>query len=294
MRQTKRIYQKGKRLIRSMGPPRDLNWNAILTTTGVMVFGLVVVLMHKKIYEMMMHSEAYQIRVQKLHAAHFPDWADGKVKESIQKDLSGPSISMYDPNLLVKVKQRYESSRWVRRVRTINRNGLTGVRVKLELRRPAAYITDREGRKYLIDRKGVRVPGVYNDIPDAFGSVYRIQAYATSTPESGEKWRSDRLQDAAYVAAVLQKTNLDRVLDVERIVLKGSARDWKQNEGRIILRTKNQKSVIWGGANKDDAPWEPSPRAKLKNLQTVLKGAPNLTGVKEVKLQFDDPIVSLK
>lgn len=278
-----------------VGSLRNLNWGAILTTACCLMFGLVVVVMHKKMYEVMMHDPSYQLKMDQLQAASFPDWASGRVKEDVQQKLaSGPSLSIYDAQFLRKLTARYEASTWVRDVRSIKRRGLDGVKVTLELRRPVAVIADRQGRTFLVDRKGVRLPGTYRNIPERFGTVYRIKGHALKVPEPGKAWKSGRIKAAVTVAAHLQRSKLSRVLRVRYLELDGSVEDWRKGNGQIIIRTSNNKSVVWGGTEEHGNPWEPSPNRKLKNLRRVLRGAPDLVGLKTVKLQFSDPIVSMQ
>ncbi len=278
-----------------IGSLRKLNWNAILTTSCCLMLGFVVVIMHKKIYDVMMNDPSYQLNMDQLQAASFPDWADGRVKRDVQEQLaSGSSLSVYDTHFLRKLTSRYEASKWVRDVRSIERRGLDGIKVALELRRPVAVIADRSGHKYLVDRKGVRLPGTYDTIPERFGTVYRIKGQALRVPEPGNAWNSGRIRAAVSVAAHLQRSQLSKALRVRYLELDGTVEDWRNGNGQIIIRTSNDKSVVWGGTEELGNPWEPSPNRKLKNLRRVLRGAPDLRGLKTVKLQFSDPIVSMQ
>ncbi len=293
MNQARRFLRQGKRILPDVSRVRQWNWHVILTTLGVALFSLVVVLMHKKVYAILMHQKEYRVPMDRLRTAKLDPWAD-QVTRKVLKDVHGPPVNIMKQDALEEIQRRYESSPWVRRVNRVERRGHESVKVKAELRRPAAAVSDRKGRWYLVDRYGVRLPGTYTSPPSSFGTVFRISGFAGSPPAPGEQWDARPVPAASSLAYRLLNSGIHKKLEVTRIEINGSRNDWEKGRGELVFHTRSNVQVVWGRAERQRGPWEPDAARKLRNLRLVLRGAPDLTGLEQVKLQYDDPVISLK
>jgi len=292
MNQARRLLKKGKQALPDLSAGRSLSWKTGLVMLGVLSGCLVVVLMHKKVYEVFLQHQQYRVPMNRFHTASLSDWSD-QVTRRVLDDIHGSSVSLLDPDGLREMKKRYEASPWVRTVHRIERKGLKKVKVRAELRRPVAVVSDDQGHWYIVDRYGVRLPGTYTAPPVRFGTVYRVNGFTGTPPASGERWSARPVRAAASLAYRLVTSDLRDRLDIAGIEVRGSHRDWEQGRGQLVFRTRRDVRVIWGGSGDQRSPWEPDADQKLKNLRLILRGSPNLRGLDQVKLQFGDPIISL-
>ncbi len=291
MNTAKRLW---KRSIESLPYPAwfdRVNWKAVGAGTLGFFFILVVVLMHRKVYGLFLKKPEYQVNFGSLTTAQLPSWAGERVRSSIQKDLSGKQVSLLDDRMAERVREVYEQNPWVREVKSVSRT-LDGVNVKAELRKPVAAIRGPGTRWYLVDRSGTRLPGAYRNFPDQFGNVYLVTGFTTTPPDPGETWNDPRVPNAARLAAVLKYTGINEKMDINKLQVKGNDADWNNGRGQIIIRTEENVPVYWGRPPGQGGPGEPDVKQKLENLRRVLQGAPDLIGLKKVKLQYRHPIIS--
>lgn len=246
----------------------------------------VVVFMHKQIYAYLIQQPDYMISVQKRTSVQFPSWVDDRVKQQIYSRFDRRKISTLDPNSIQYMKNVYEQSPWIRRVRKIQKKYPNTIKVQLEFRRPMAAVRGNDRFWYLVDRKGVRLPGKYRRVPDRFGWVYRMEGFRDTPPETGEKWENSRVLAMSRLIQKMYRFGLHNRLDIRAMRLVSTDAKWKQGLGKVILVTEENVQVSWGHPPGRTGPTEPGFRKKMANLNRVLEVSPKLRGISRIKLQF--------
>lgn len=183
-----------------------------------------------------------------------------------------------DRELLEDIGRQLNESGWVRRVHRVQRSMDGTVRVLCDYRRPVAMLRIRDGHYVAVDRDGVRLPEVYDPLPENSGWM-RIVGVDSKLPEVGKAFVLGEQQDGADALAAVELAV--RLFSDPRIVDRISRIDVSNFRGRrdkydthLTLLTREGRKIKWGSAIGEEVE-EPTVGDKLRNLVALLeKGTP--------------------
>lgn len=269
-------------------------WGIHLAVIGVSV--LLLLLVHRKVYDYFTHDSRYQIDLKTFKMANVPDWLiDEQLKSSVTYSLDCQiNASVFDENIIQKIRAHYESSPWVKRVELIERRLPNDLKIKLELRKPSVAVAGAKGQYYLVSQDAVRLPGDYENLPALPYQMPIISGVRANPPVAGEIWNDPGLNAALQVMTHLEENKLVESLPVASIDVTniGGRKDPRASE--IILVTTGRVRIEWGRAPDTDKFGELPVAGKIKNLKTILEACPGLRGIRTVKIQFDEPYIALE
>jgi hypothetical protein len=274
---------------------RKLNWDkgaagigafasrhqdAALRGLFVAGFALVVLLVHREVFSFI--TQRKQFAAPEVKTALAPRWANSQGEELIRIEGSGRSI--FDPKLVEHVGRTFEDCPWVRKVTAVERVFPDRLLIKFEYRKAHAAIR-RENGFVLVDRDGVRLPGVYAAPPACEQSV-QITGVASLPPEPGKTWDDESLKAAVAMADFIPGNSILRRLGVREVDVAnfGGRQDPRRSE--LSLVTSNGCLVAWGRTSQTSKFGDLSTEEKLENLREVLAVYPDLNGLKRVTLYF--------
>ncbi|MBI3856386.1 MAG: hypothetical protein HY293_11925, partial [Planctomycetes bacterium] len=185
--------------------------DAALRGLFVAGFSLVVLLVHREVFSFITRSR--QFAAPEIRTALVPRWANSQGEELIRVDAAGRSI--FDPGFVEQVGRKFESSPWIRKVTAIERVFPDRLLIKFEYRRAHAAVR-RENGYVLVDRDGVRLPGVYVAPPTCERPV-QITGVASLPPEPGKVWNDDSLRAAVAMADFIPESALLLRLGVREV-----------------------------------------------------------------------------
>ena len=95
-----------------------------------------------------------------------PDWLYSDASRRILRDIAaaadpGAGIDIRNPELCRRVEEGLQRSPWVAKVERVSKQANGRVRVRAVYREPFAMV-EVDGKAYLIDRAGVRLPALYD------------------------------------------------------------------------------------------------------------------------------------
>lgn len=111
----------------------------------------------------------------------------GQIERSIAPVLRQ---QLSEPDLCRWVAEGVANVAWVERVNRVEKERDGSVRISATFRKPLARV-DVQGRGYLVDAAGIRLPGEYNTIDLERGLVYVISGVRARVPEVGQRWSKD-------------------------------------------------------------------------------------------------------
>lgn len=243
-------------------------------------FALVVLLVHREVFSFITRNR--QFSAPELKTAVAPRWANSQGEETIR--IQGEGRSIFDPKLVESVGKTFESCAWIRKVTAVERVFPDKLLVKFEYRQPHAAVR-RENGYVLVDREGVRLPGVYV-APPACERTVQISGVASLPPEPGKVWDDGSLKAAVAMADFIPESTLLRRLGIREVDVAnfGGRQDPRRSE--ISLVTAGGCIVAWGRSAQTSKFGDLSTEEKLENLREVLAVYPDLNGLKRVTLYF--------
>jgi hypothetical protein len=269
---------------------------SILVITGV-VFLLLII--HRKVYACYSVQDTYQINLAPLEVLNKPDWCpDSYFEQTIRTSIQMKGkFSLFDKKLFNYLLEQYNANPWIARVESIEKQFPDNLIVKLEIRRPLAVVEIKKWNNrnfyYLVDHEAVRLPGEYYTIPSLSMPLPIIVGVKNSPPLPGEKWHDPGLSNALSVAGVLKQYQVYARLDISSIDITNIGGRINKKESEIVLFTKNKTRIEWGRSADSNNLFEPSSAEKIKNLYQVLEVSAQLSGIKCVKIQFEQPYIIL-
>lgn len=268
----------------------------ILALSGI---SLLLLLVHRKVYETYSNDERFKINLEFLEVTANPDWLIGTELEPAVRDsvkLAGNS-GIFDKTTVSRICRQYQSNPWVAEVNTIQKRFPNEIIVKLEIRKPVVAIelkrTQNRSYYYLVDNQSVRLPGEYKVVPTLSMTLPVVVGVTTAPPPAGIKWADQGLNDAIALAVTLDEHQVYSRLDVSQIDVANSGGRRNPKESEITIWTKDRVAVQWGRSPTTSKFGEISVAEKIKNLNYVLDIAPQLKGIKYVKIQFHQPCIAL-
>lgn len=243
-------------------------------------FALVVLLVHREVFSFI--SQRRQFGAPEIRTAIVPRWAKGQGEELIRIDGAGRSL--FDAGTVERVGRTFEACPWVRKVTSVERVFPDQLLVRFEYRRPHAAIR-RDTGFVVVDRDGVRLPGVYVAPPPCDRTV-QITGVTSLPPEPGKLWEDPALRAAMSMVDYIPGSSLlgrvgIREVDVANF---GGRQDPRRSE--MALATSGGCVLAWGRTSQTSKFGDLSTEEKLENLREVLAVYPGLNGLKRVTLYF--------
>ncbi|HVR82877.1 MAG TPA: hypothetical protein VMU54_01115 [Planctomycetota bacterium] len=246
----------------------------------VIGLGLVVLLVHREVFAFI--AQRRQFSAPPIKTAVAPKWSNSQGQEIVRIDGAGRSL--FDPQLVEKVGKTFEACPWVRKVTAVERVFPDQLVVKFEYRR-AHVAVRRENGFVLVDRDGVRLPGVYTS-PPACDRPVQVTGIASLPPEPGQVWKDESLNAAVLMADYIPESTLLGRLGIREVDVTnyGGRQDPRRSEMSLV--TSNGCVVAWGRTAATSKFGDLSTEEKLENLREVLAVYPDLNGLKRVTLYF--------
>lgn len=249
---------------------------------GLYVAGLalVVMLVHREVFAFI--AQRRQFSAPPIKTALVPRWATSQGQEMVRIDGAGRSL--FDPQLVEKVGRTFESNPWVRRVTSVERVFPDQLLIKFEYRR-AHVAVRRENGFVLIDRDGVRLPGVYAT-PPACDRAVQVTGVASLPPEPGQAWKDDALAAAVAMADYIPASSLLGRLGIREVDVANYGGRLDPRRSELSLMTSGGCMLAWGRTPSTSKFGDLSTEEKLENLREILAVYPDLNGLKRVTLYF--------
>jgi hypothetical protein len=254
--------------------------DAALRGAYVAGFALVVLLVHREVFSFI--TQRRQFAAPEVRTAVAPRWANSQGEELIK--IEGAGRTIFDPKLVERVGKTFEECPWVRKVTAVERVFPDRLLIKFEYRKAHAAIR-RDNGYVLIDRDGVRLPGVYTAAPSCERAV-QITGVASLPPEPGKVWEDASLKAAVAMVDYIPDNSILRRLGIRDVDVSnfGGRQDPRRSE--VSLVTTNGCIVAWGRTSQTSKFGDLSTEEKLENLREVLAVYPDLNGLKRVTLYF--------
>jgi hypothetical protein len=254
--------------------------DAALRGAYVLGFALVVLLVHREVFSFITRRK--QFAAPEVRTAVAPRWANSQGEELVR--IEGAGRSIFDPKLVEHVGRTFEECPWVRKVTAVERVFPDRLLIRFEYRKAHAAIR-RENGYVLVDRDGVRLPGVYTTPPSCQRAV-QITGVPSLPPEPGKVWEDASLRAAVAMADFVPDNSILRRLGIREVDVSnfGGRQDPRRSE--VSLVASNGCVVAWGRASQTSKFGDLSTEEKLENLREVLAVYPDLNGLKRVTLYF--------
>ncbi|MBI3269962.1 MAG: hypothetical protein HYZ53_13130 [Planctomycetes bacterium] len=267
-------------------------WGMAVAVVGGVAWLLLLV--HRKVYDHLLHEERYQVDARSLAVLSRPQWAGKGLDFSVGELPFAGKVSIFQADLTERVAEFYKRNPWVARVVRIRKELPNRLRIQLEIRRPVASV-EQKGNYYLVDRESVRLPGKYSRTPDVRFYIPVVVGVVSAPADPGQPWHDPAVEAGVAVAQSVIDYDLSKdvgliAIDVENVEGRKNARDseiviWAED----VL--KNLVPIQWGRSPVTEKFGEVPVDLKMKNLRLVLMACPKLHGIQTVKIQFQRPYV---
>lgn len=243
-------------------------------------FALVVLLVHREVFSFI--TQRRQFAAPSLKTALVPRWANSQGEELVRVEGAGKSI--FDPRLVERVGRAFEACPWVKRVTAVERIFPDRLLIKFDYR-TAHVAVQRENGYVLVDRDGVRLPGVYV-APPACERTARITGITSLPPEPGRVWEDESLKSGMTMADFVGSCALLTRLGIREVDVANFAGRQDPRRSEMSLVTSRGCVIAWGRTSQSAKFGDLSTEEKLENLREVLAAYPDLGGLKRVTLYF--------
>ncbi len=201
-----------------------------------------------------------------------PDWATDKFINEIN-NIQGlkKKYNIFEKGLTKKIVAAYENNPLISKVYYVERELPDKLKMKFELRRPAA-IVKRKGKKYLIDKDCVSLPGKFYKYPEEGDDpIYIISRKSVKVPGYGERWNDRSIEDGINLLNYLKHNKIDKLLKIASIDVSKIRGNREDGNIEVELWTKNGAMIKWGCPTSSGQVSELSDYEKLQNLLSVAK-----------------------
>jgi hypothetical protein len=221
-----------------------------------------------------------------------PDWATDKFINEIN-NIQGlkKKYNIFEKDLTKKIVAAYENNPLISKVYYVERELPDRLKMKFELRRPVA-IVKRKGKKYLIDKDCVRLPGKFYEYPEEGDDpIYIISRKSVKAPRYGEKWNDRSIEDGINLLNYLKHNKIDKLLKIASIDVSKIRGNRKDGNIEVELWTKNGAMIKWGCPASSGRVNELSDYEKLQNLLSVAKEeGVDLANMEYVDVRWKTPL----
>lgn len=218
-----------------------------------------------------------------LFPANLPAWVTPEIRAQIMGEftIEQRKLSLFDPDVLSRMKQALERSHWIREVVDIaliyptpHRDG--EIRTAMVLSTPVAMV--RVGEVcFLSDSQGRRLGEPYSVETRSWFKVPVIEGVGTgiAVPRPGEHWRSPAVLDGLSVATELHRARIaelypENPIDVIEV---SNARGRLDRSTSEITLHCGARALEWGRASTSGAHRVLTAERKIAHLHTVLTDA---------------------
>jgi hypothetical protein len=213
------------------------------------------------------------------------------LREELGETLSHATI--FDAHLCRRVAHELHASPWVLEVKEVSRRLPNRLSIKAVFRLPAG-IVEMPSARYMIDRQGYWLPTELYRQPAGWESAtppHIVDRRLTELPVRGRRWNAASLIVGARLSALLVRSEILDLVDLERIdVTEVGSRG---HQADVVLLTKAGRTIKWGTTDAyeeiralDRAKSAHPDREKLAMLRDMLQEKPNLAGLKYVDLRY--------
>ncbi len=175
-----------------------------------------------------------------------PHWLKQDAAQAIHmKAFRRQDISIFDPDLVPKVRSEYERDPWVLEVVSISKMFPNQVNVSLVLREPIARVSSELGT-YLLDIHGI-VVDILNPSHDMnYRHLPTIAGWESEPPLRGELWDDPSITAALGVSKVLLDEKLTEELAVDQINVANFKGNQDPRESEIVIHLPDGNRIHWG------------------------------------------------
>ncbi len=213
-----------------------------------------------------------------------PEHCDAAMPELRRLAQVASGRSTLDPRLPGDVRRAYESSPWVRGVRSVRRVFPDALAVEFLLRTPVAQVKHRD-YYWLVDEDRILlpVPGTRSprrSLPVVTGEVGR-------PPREGQTWEDAGLDDALGVLNTIRSSAVSDELTPTRLEVRRSSfldrlQRKRHTRPRVDVVTAEGVTIRWGRYNRGDLPDEMRSAEKIAMLRNLL--AQDAAAVRGIRL----------
>jgi|GEM_PF-3002299 len=233
----------------------------------------------------------FQVSTGKLDLVSKPAWVKGVIERQLKAiPQTVGNISLLDSQASSKIAAALAANPWVKEVKSVVRDFPNRIRAEVKLRDPAAFVL-RDGKFYVVDGEGIRLPGEYSSTGETGLNLLMVVYVRSAPPAAGKVWDDPAVAEGTKVARVL-KAHWD-VAKAARIVAIdtsniGGRRTPRESE--ITLITADRTLIYWGRGVDFPGATELSAERKIENLKAVLKQEGTLADKEYVDLRFPNPV----
>ncbi len=207
----------------------------------------------------------YQLDPNQIEITPPPAWIHSDIRAQVIRDAGwGPSLSLLDERLTVKIAQAFQLHPWVAKVTRVSKTRTAGVQVELEYRRPVAMV-EVDGGVLAIDGEATVLPS--EDFSADEARLYPRIAKIQTGPRgpTGTRWGDTGVAAGAQLALFLRESW--PTLQLRRIIPHvGSSTDTPDRITFSIV-TKGDRELTWGKLPGKEAPGELPAAEKLARLK---------------------------
>jgi len=256
-------------------------WGSRLGAVGAIA--LIVLLIHRSIYTYLTGQPAFRLKQQVARLDVTPRWADARTGEGqVNLRISADEWNLFNEDLVATIGRAFEQNAWVKKVTSVQRVFPDQVAVKFERRRPYAAIQRANGL-YLIDRDGVRLPGLYVEAPSCESNV-KFQGLGGTPPSPGQKWEGAEIAAVVEMAELIARQPVLAKANIAFVDLSNLDARLDKRRADIALITASGCSIEWGRVPSSTKVGEAPVAEKLASLRQALETYPNLQGCLAVKI----------
>ena len=164
--------------------------------------------------------------------------------------------------------------------------------MSIDAKIPCVAIVKRKLKKYLVDKKCVRIPEKYYKYPEEGDDpIYIVSRRSVKVPEYGEKWNDRSIEDGMNLLNYLKHNEIHKLLKIASIDVSKIGGSRKDGKIDVELWTKNGAKIKWGYSASSGQVNEPSNYEKLQNLLSVAKEeGTDLTSMEYVDVRWKIPL----
>ena len=203
-------------------------------------------------------------------------------------------FSILQEGISEEIAAAFEANPWVEKVVAVEKKFPNTIHLKLKLRRPMAFISSN-GNYYLLDEKGVRLPGVYSEEARKSSGLPLVASIKKSVPQVGKIADNDAVIAGCGVAKMINDEKKRLRTQIEVIDAMNFGGRLQRGGSEITLVTSDGARIKWGRSPGKFHAGELSAEKKIENLKAVrytlaLQGQP-LSSKEYVDIRFDPPVV---
>jgi hypothetical protein len=216
------------------------------------------------------------LTLDRLQITPVPGWIRADVRQEAFLDGSLNGLSLSDLDATYKVYRAFELHAWVAKVDRVHKTAAGEVVVKLQYRRPVAWV-EIPGHMSPKGEDGVLPVDKDAVILNPLELSARVEDFIRISVEDpapygmkGTVWADARIKASAQLAAQL----LDGWRDLQLYRIRALPRTAAELPPQLLLVTHSNRRFIWGSAPGSERPGEASALQKLTRLKHVSRQQP--------------------